>query len=397
MLIANTAGPVVSSNAILKVIVLSAFGNGQSLTNAAHYFSGAVSVELTNVYPDGLIFYTLDGSTPSFLSSQYSGSFLISQSAVLRAVGYRADFLEFGELGPIAILMVPSYALSISSAGGGSVALDPPGGFYPSNTVVALTALPGPGWIFLKWLGDANGTGIATNVTVNRNKSVRAVFGTVLNTTAAGGGSVVLNPPGGVYTFGSVVQLAAIPANGNQFGIWGNAASGNMNPIHFTITNANPTVSALFGPVGGQSALTVVPVGRGQISVTPRANSYVTGSDVTITATPEAGQSFLGWSSDASGMANPLTLTVDANKLVYANFTKRPRLTLAADAELISREGVRLLISSDPGETVEIDWSTNLSAWTQLVALTNSFGLEQLADSTATNSILRFYRAALTE
>ena len=396
--VANVAGTVTSSNVHLKVVVVSAFSHGQPLADPAHYFSGPVSVQLTNAYPDGLIFYTLDGSTPSFVSSQYNGPFPVSQSVVLRAVGYRADFLESGELGPISILLVPPYTLSILDAGGGSVVINPPGNSHPSNTVVQLAAMPNPGWTFLQWLGDASGPNSTTNITINRDKVVRAVFGTTLNTTAAGGGSVRLNPPGGVYPFGSVVQLSAVPMAGNQFGIWGNAASGNVNPLLFVVTNANSTVSALFGPVGdGQSALTVVAVGRGQIAVTPRANSYATGSDVVLTATPETGQSFLGWAGDASGTANPLALKVDTNKLVYANFSKRPRLTLSGDAELIHREGVRLLLSSDPGDSIEIDWSTNLSAWTQLVALTNSFGIEQLADSAATNSILRFYRASLTK
>jgi hypothetical protein len=340
----------------------------------------------------------LDGSTPSFLSSQYASAFPVSQSAVLRAIGYRADFLEYGELDPITILIVPASSLSAGSAGGGSVTLNPPGGSYPSNTVVSLTAVPNPGWKFLKWLGDADGSSVTTNVTITRNKAVQAVFGTALQTTAGGGGSVVLNPPGGMYPYGTVVRLSAIPTTGNQFGIWGNAASGNVNPLFFLVTNANPTVSALFGPVSsGQSALTVVPVGRGQITISPQANAYATGSGVTITATPEAGQSFLGWSGDAAGAANPLSLTMDANKLIYANFTKRPQLLLASDADLIRHEGVRLQLSSDPGDHIAVDWSTNLNGWTQLIVLTNAVGLDQLADPAATNSALRFYRAVLTE
>lgn len=394
--VANLAGAVISSNAALKVLVLSASGNSQPLTNAAHYFSGLVSVELTNSFPGGLVFYTLDGSTPSFFSSQYDSPFLVSQSVVLRAIGYRTDFLESGELDPVSILIVPAFTLTASSAGGGSVTFNPPGGSYPSNALISLTAVPSLGWTFLKWLGDADGSSVSTNVIVTRNKTVQAVFGTTLQTTAAGGG-VLLNPQGGVYPYGSVVQLSAVPAAGNQFGIWGNAASGNLNPLFFTVTNANPTVSALFGPVGGgQSALTIVPVGRGQVAVTPRANSYATGSDIIITATPETGQSFLGWSGNASGVQNPLQLILDANKLVIANFTTRPSLVVADSVGWFQTEGIRLLVTGYAGEAYEVQTSTNTTEWSSLVTLTNSFGTVQFDDVEATNLPLRFYRARIS-
>lgn len=390
--VANVAGVAASSNAVLKVTVISAFGNSQLLTEPVHYFSSSLSVELTNHFPGGLIFYTLDGSAPSFASSQYPGPFQVSQTVVLRAIGYRADFLESGELGPITILKVPGFTLSVSSGGGGSITLNPPGGGYSSNTVVNLTAVPNPGWTFLKWLGDADGSSSATNVTVTRNKSVQAVFGTTLNTTAAGGGSVALNPPGGVYAFGSVVQITAIPNPGSFFGLWGSAASGNVNPLLFTVTNPNPTVSSIFGAVGSsQAALTVVPVGRGQVSINPRANVYPTNSAVTITATPDAGQSFLGWSGNASGTQNPLQLTLDANKLIYANFTRRPQLT----AEMLHNEGFRLSLIGDGAATYRLEMSTNLTAWAPLAEITNAVGTAQFIDLAATNAPQRFYRALI--
>lgn len=394
--ITNPAGTVTSSNAALKVTVLTAYGNGQALTNVVNAFAAPVTIQLTNAYPGGLTFYSLDGSTPSFLSSQYNGAFVVSQSAVLRAIGYRSDFLESGELDPVTLFIAPPFLLSTATPGGGTISLNPPGGSYASNTVVTLTATPSPGWIFLKWLGDASGANSSTNLIVTRNKSVQAVFGTTLNTTAAGGGSVVLNPPGGVYPYGSVVQVSGIPQLGNFFGIWNNAASGNINPFLFTVTNANPTVSSIFGAVGGgQAALTVVPIGHGQISVNPRANVYATGSGVTITATPESGQSFIGWSGDATGTQNPLPVTLNASKLIYANFTKRPVMTLDSTASQIAKEGVRITITGDAGDAYAINVSTNLPTWYPLLYITNSFGTATFIDGAATNSPRRLYRTDL--
>ena len=147
--VTNAIGATQSSNALLKVIVVSAFGNGQPLTNFTHAFNNTVSIQLQNAYPGGLIFYTLDGSTPTFASPQYSGPFVLSNSIVLRALGYSTDFFESGELDPINILLPPTYPLSVSGGGGGGVIANPPAGPYLSNTVVTLTAMPYAGWSFL--------------------------------------------------------------------------------------------------------------------------------------------------------------------------------------------------------------------------------------------------------
>jgi C1A family cysteine protease len=68
----------------------------------------------------------------------------------------------------------------------------------------------------------------------------------------------------------------------------------------------------------------VNPVGGGTISVNPSPNcgsQYTAGTTVTLTANPSAGRTFLNWSGDASGSANPTTVVMNANKNVTANFS----------------------------------------------------------------------------
>ena len=394
--VTNAAGFAISDGAQLKVKVLAASGNGQPLTNSFHIFGTNVTISLQNFFDNGLIFYTLDGSTPSFFSSQYAVPFLVTQSATLRVLAYSADFFEAGESDPVTILIPPSYPLALTNGGGGSVSANPTPGPYLSNTVVTITATPNAGWMFLQWLGDASGGSAVTNLTMNRAKAVQAIFGTTLGTTAANGGYVMLNPPGGIYPYGTTVQLSAIPSNGNFFAIWGNAAGGNVNPLNFVLTNANPTVSSLFAPVpGGQAALTVIPVGMGSISVSPRANAYATGSGVTIMATPEAGQVFLGWSGDASGTQNPLPLTLNASALIYANFTRQPRLDVLTAASRIRTDGLGLKITGRIGDRYDLTASPNLFDWTTLLSYTNSVGETSFTDGEATNAGWRFYRAVV--
>lgn len=50
--------------------------------------------------------------------------------------------------------------------------------------------------------------------------------------------------------------------------------------------------------------------------------TYNYGTQVQLTAIPSTGYTFTGWSGDASGSTNPLTVTMDGNKNITANFTK---------------------------------------------------------------------------
>jgi len=67
--------------------------------------------------------------------------------------------------------------------------------------------------------------------------------------------------------------------------------------------------------------LTVNASGSGTTSLAPGSYSYKAGSTVTITATPAQGSLFSGWSGTVSGTTNPLTITMDANKSLTANFS----------------------------------------------------------------------------
>jgi uncharacterized repeat protein (TIGR02543 family) len=56
----------------------------------------------------------------------------------------------------------------------------------------------------------------------------------------------------------------------------------------------------------------------------PAAGSYTydSGTQVSVRAIPNSGYQFSGWSGDASGTTNPITITMDSNKSITANFSK---------------------------------------------------------------------------
>jgi hypothetical protein len=355
---------------------------------------GSALVTLSTTFPSGSLFYTLDGSDPGASGAFYSGQFTVRKTGVLRTIAYNGDFTQSVIGDPVSIVILPT--LTGLTDGGGSVAIEPPAGAYFSNSLAVVTATSAPGWTFLQWLGDATGANPAVNLSMTRNKSVRAVFGTTLNTTVVGGGIIVTSPVSPWYPYGCQVRLTAVPATGNYLVLWGNAAAGQTNnPLTYTLTNANPTVTAVFASLGGTrtNALTVIPDGRGQVTLTPTGNRFPFNTNVVLQATPDAGQEFLGWSGSASGSENPLVVTMNSNMVITASFTKRPWLRGEGNPDLLSQDGFRLTLTGEFGAAYQILGSTELSEWTLLGTVTNYWGTVQFTDGAGTNLPQRFYRA----
>jgi len=366
--------------------------DGQSAVAGQITRRGAATVSLETGYSNGTILYTLDGSEPSFGSTLYTVPFTLKESCTLQAVAYRSDFAQEVHTCPLSVVILPT--LATTTAGGGSITIQPADGPYLSNSTAIVSASPSPGWTFLQWLGDASGTNPTASVQVTRNRTVQAVFGTTVGTAIIGNGSIWQAPMSGLYPYGSKIGFTGLPANGNYFALWGNAANSTNNPLDFTVTNPTPTLSAVFQTLGAnQSALGLIADGRGKVTANPRANRYNNGATVQLTATPDASQSFIGWSGDASGTNNPLTVTMNQSKVITASFSKRPALSLPPYLAGLTPEGFRFFLTGEFGASYQVLGSVNLTNWLPLGVVTNPFGTVQFTDSAATNSAQSFYRA----
>ena len=95
--------------------------------------------------------------------------------------------------------LAPSFTLTVTPTGAGTVALSPPGGTYLAGTIVTLTATPGNfAWRFGNWGGDATGTSNPLLLTMDASKSVQAAFvpsGQVAPACGIGPELVALLPP----------------------------------------------------------------------------------------------------------------------------------------------------------------------------------------------------------
>ncbi|PWU16274.1 MAG: hypothetical protein C5B50_13910 [Verrucomicrobia bacterium] len=239
-----------------------------------------------------------------------------------------------------AVFVQTAYPLTVSTPGGGTVTVNgqiiPPQTFYRIGSTQALFATASNGWSFIQWQGDVTSTNNPLNLTITQTNNVQGIFGTVVGTNVAGSGSVVLSPPNPV-PYGTNLTATAIPAPGYYFRLWSGALSGTNNPANFIVTSATPTVGALFSPVpGGSCTLNVTVNGKGTVSVSPQQIYYTQGQTVMLTASQtDPAYSFNSWSGDASGTSNPLTLVLNTNKVVVANFGSVPSVTITPQSQIV--------------------------------------------------------------
>ena len=96
-------------------------------------------------------------------------------------------------------------------------------------------------------------------------------------------------------------------------------------------------------------------------SVDPAGGYYDENSIVTLTAIPDPGYAFINWTGDLSGSKNPLTLTMDNNKTVVANFGA------VTQAPQVPAESTQIVVYPNP---------SNVGSFT--VALQNLVGAVEL-------------------
>jgi uncharacterized repeat protein (TIGR02543 family) len=147
-----------------------------------------------------------------------------------------------------ATFAVNTYTLTVALVGSGSVAKSPDRASYDHGTSVQLTAVPATGWHFTGWSGDLSGNTNPTTIVMNSDKTVTATFTQnqyTLTANVTGSGSVTRNPDLATYTYGTSVQLTAVPATGWHFTGWSGDLSGNTNPTTI-VMNSDKTVTATF-------------------------------------------------------------------------------------------------------------------------------------------------------
>ncbi|TVZ56903.1 putative repeat protein (TIGR02543 family)/predicted secreted protein (Por secretion system target) [Lutibacter sp. Hel_I_33_5] len=211
---------------------------------------------------------------------------------------------------------------------------NPTNGIYTDGTSVTLTATPDTGYQFNGWSGDATGTTNPLTITMDADKNITAMFIKTQRTLTIveTNGTITVNPTpttitgnSGTFDDGTVVTLTPVPDSGYEFSHWTGdfAGTGNTNTTNpLTITmDADKNVTAVFAKIQHSLTLTAT---NGSVATNPNPTNgtYDYGTAITLTPTPNAGYQFDGWSGDASGTTDPLTITMDADKNITAMFSR---------------------------------------------------------------------------
>ncbi len=247
---------------------------------------------------------------------------------------------------------------------------------YPAGASLTVTANPPTGQQFQNFqvLIGANATTVTNNpatITLSGPAIITANCGAPTNVTV----TLTSNPVGlgvrfgasGNFTPGPISQQ--FPASNNTQTIatqtpqvlngtgyaFVNWSTGGSTPVTTIGTAFTFTATANF-----QAACHILTVSAsgGTVALNPAtglagfpANCYAPGTVVTLTASPNTGNQFTGWSGDATGSTSPVTVTMNGPKSVNAAFGAPQNVTLTVasnPAGLGVRIGASGAFTADP-------------------------------------------------
>jgi sugar lactone lactonase YvrE len=170
-------------------------------------YSSAQTITITDTTPSASIYYTIDGTTPTLASPQYSGSFVLSANATVKAFAAAPGFVSSSVASAVYTIAAPNAIPIIATvAGNGIPAYSGDGGAANLASVSGAT-------------GVGVGPGGTLYVADTQNPVIRKVIPGGLITTVAGNGTQAYTGDGGQATAASLNSPSgvAVDAAGDLF------------------------------------------------------------------------------------------------------------------------------------------------------------------------------------
>ena len=289
--------------------------NGGTVSGAGSYVTGR-SVTLTAAPSANFVFVNwTENGTPVSTSASYT--FIPSSDRTLVA--------NFTPLYTIATSASPGSGGTVTGAGS-----------YLSGASVTVTATPNANYVFVNW--TVGGTPVSTSpsytFTATANQTFVANFAplyTIATSASPVNGGTTAGA--GIYVSGSSVTVTATPSANYTFVNWTESGTTVSTSANYTFTaSANRTLVANFTPTYLIST-SASPVSGG---TTAGAGTYVSGSSVTVTATPSANYAFVNWTESGTTVSTSAsyTFTASTNRTLVANFT--PTYLISTSASPVS-------------------------------------------------------------
>ncbi|MEM4098737.1 MAG: hypothetical protein QXW57_03175 [Candidatus Micrarchaeaceae archaeon] len=225
--------------------------------------------------------------------------------------------------GPISETANAQYYLNVYvNSGSGSVSGS---GWYPAGSVATASETPATGYHFVDWTNGA--TGSTYSFTMNSPNSIGANFGIntytiTFQSSPVEGAPVTVNGNSETTPYSIVVDYGTTVTYSYGSSFSGGSGIQYVNPFpssgSFTVTSST-TVMADYTT---QYYLTMSANSGG--SVSPGSGWYNSGTQVSISASPNTGYHFVSWtgsgSGSYSGSNNPVTITMNSPISEIASF-----------------------------------------------------------------------------
>ncbi len=197
-------------------------------------------------------------------------------------------------------------------------------GEYVEGDQVVMEATPNTGYSFVNW--TENSTEVSTNptysFTADSDRNLVANFSLnsyliATNSNPESGGST---SGGGAFNYGTTANLSAVPSSGYTFVNW----TENGSPVHndidysFTVTRDRNLVANF--SINNYVITTISNPEDG--GITSGGGGYDFGDEVTVTATPTVGYTFINWTENGTQVSDQqnYTFTVNGSRDLVANF-----------------------------------------------------------------------------
>lgn len=233
--------------------------------------------------------------------------------------------------------------------GQGRIAVTPDQESYETGDTVQLQAIAEPGWTFVRWTGDIEGTQSTIEHRIDGHLNVTAIFESkshALNLTIEGEGEVFRDSLTNTYSHGETISLRARPVSGWTFAGWEGDLTSTTTTARLTF-DEDKQVRAVFVEEEQDEdeevqeeeeeqeevkettkyRLNVGKSGKGTIKQSQSGSSFEDGTLVTLTATPSNGYEFVSWRGDVNHSSRTVTIKMNSHysvKAVFQEVTQEP-------------------------------------------------------------------------
>lgn len=285
-----------------------------------------------------------------------------------------------GSQGLIAIsynngILLQTWQLNLSANPQQGGVVEGSGNYLPGQTV-NLSATPGSGYLFENWTKNGQIVSVVPNfaytmpaadVTLVANFSPKS-YQLITQSVPSQGGTT---SGGGIYQFGQLVNLNAMPSTGYQFLNWTiNGQVVSTNPAYsFTMPAGDLTVWANFQLISYELSLQANPADAGTVT---GAGLYHYNQNVTVNAIPETGFHFVNWthgSTVVSDLPSYSFAMPAANHQLSARFLINTySITVAANNNIFGEvsgggnfiHGTQVMVQAVPNEGFQfVAWTEN--------------------------------------